>query len=135
MLETHIAGTLQAKFGDVLKFYQTFSEMLSPSTDFGVTKVVNPSQVTLQPLTAKVIDLCEITNAKIIFIKTTKPIHVTMVFAPTAPTPAPVPPTSILFVQDFLYLVTEISALTITNPNSGTVDVDAAIVDLLLVGE
>ncbi len=129
-----ISGGLEAKSDDILRFFQTFSLTLSGQTLPKVNKITAPSRLTVQPLAVQVVDLCDITNAKVIFIKSTKPIHVTMTFAPTAPTPPPTPATATIFVKDFLFMTTEISDLTITNPNSGIVDVDVAEVDILLVG-
>lgn len=127
-LKTLISASVQASEGDVLRFFQTFAREDDKLT------LTRPSQFVVTPLTTHAVPFCEITNAQVIFIQTDKPIHVTVTFAPTAPTPPPTPATQTFLVDQVLLLTTEISDLTIANPNSGTSPDQDANVSLIIVG-
>jgi hypothetical protein len=137
-MHTHVASVVTAKEGDVLRFYQAF-------TDFNCTEQqAVPISMTLAPLTAKAVNFAGMAVVSRIFLKTDRPVHVQMTFAPTAPTP-PLPPgidptptqpaaTQTVLVDKLLSLVSQISSMTVTNANSGATPTEDAHVEILIVG-
>lgn len=128
MIATHVSSILEATEGDSLRFVQSFL------SDDVLSDHANPQTFAVPPLTSKIVDLCGIVSGKHLFLKTDKPIYVTVTFAPSAPTPPPIPATNTIVVNGLLALTTEISDMTITNPNSGISPTDDATVTLLLIG-
>jgi hypothetical protein len=128
-LESHLSAVLQVNEGDTLRFLQTFTK-----EDNANFKFIAPSRIPLAPLTSQVVDFCGITSAKVVLIQTNKPIHVTLTYAATAPTPTPAPATVTTLVTELLFTVSEVTAITITNPNSGASPQDDANVSVVLVG-
>ena len=86
-LESHLSAILQVSEGDVLRFFQTFTK------DNNTWTVTTPHRFAVPPLTSKIVDFCDVTSAKALLLQTDKPVHVTLTFAATPPTPTPVPAT------------------------------------------
>lgn len=128
MIATHVSSILEATEGNSLRLVQSFL------SDDVISDHANPQVFAVPPLTSKIIDFCGITSGKHVFLKTDKPVYVTMTFAPSAPTPPPIPAINTVVVNGLLALTTEISDMTITNPNSGISPNDDATVTLLLIG-
>ena len=125
---THIAAALTSSDGDVIKFLQSFSE------DDALQNLAAPAKFAVPPLTSKIVDLCGITTARQVFLKTDKPVQVTLTFSPPLPTPPPSPATVTIAVEKLLVLVTAVTAMTVINPNSGATPEGDANVEVLLVG-
>lgn len=125
---THAATALKSSDGDVVNFTQTFS------VDDELPTKAAPTKIAVPPLTSTTIDFCGIAVATYVFIKTDKPILVDLTFNPTAPVPPPSPATQTVLVERALLLVSEVSAMNITNPLSGPSPDNDANVEVLLVG-
>jgi len=127
-LQTRISASLQSSEGDVSRFFQTFAR------EDNTLSFVVPSAFVVTPLTSHAVGFCSLTSAKAVFLQTDKPVHVTVTFAPTAPTPPPTPATQTFLVDQILLLTSEVTAITVANPNSGTSPDQDANVSLIIVG-
>lgn len=127
-LKSRLSAVLQVCEGDTLRFFQSFTK-----TDVLMTQT-KASRFAVPPLTSKVVDLDEIVDAKAILLQTDRPVHVTLTFTPTAPTPAPAPATQTLLVDELLFISSEVSAITVINPNSGASPDHDANIELLMAG-
>lgn len=127
-LRTRISASLQVAEGDILRLFQTFTK------EDAVWPYMTPHRYAVAPLTSQVVDFCDVTSAKVVFLQTNKSVHVALTFAATAPTPTPSPATVTILVDGLLYLTTEVTAITITNPNSGATPLDDATVTVVVVG-
>lgn len=122
------SAMLRAANGSVLNFLVTLTV-----DDTAPSRAV-PTTSKVPPLTSIVLDFCGLSVAKYIFVKTDKPVHVDLTFNPTAPTPSPAPATQTVLVERGFLLISAVSGMNITNPNSGASPQDDATVEVMLVG-
>jgi len=130
---TSISAVLMARKGDLVQVAETYSTC-HPL----LTKLICAKEYALEPVggsNVQVIDFIDIAKAKVIMLKTTKPIFVTLTFDPTAPIPPLPTPTVEAYVKELLYITSEVTAITLTNPNAGTPGTDDAMVTLSLIGD
>jgi len=132
-LITSISAVLTARRGSLVEVNETYSscDMLKNQLNCSKEYMIEP----VGGINTKVIDFVDMVKAKVIFIKSTVPIFITLTFDPTAPVPPLTTPTVEIYVREFIYLTTEVTAITITNPNAGTPGTDDAMVTVSFVGD
>lgn len=121
-----VSALLRSRDGDSVKLFESFSKQ-----DTLQERVVAPNKFTIAPMGTQVVNMCGLADAVYILLKTTKPMHVTVVFCGTTP---PSPATQLILVKDVLLLSSDVSAISIFNPNSGVTPTDDAEVNLTFIG-
>jgi hypothetical protein len=125
-LRIDLSALLRASDNESVSLFESFSKQ-----DELQTKVAAPRRFTVPPLATQPVNLCDVAESMYTMLKTTKPIHVTVVFGGVNP---PSPATQVIAVDSLLIMSSAITSMTIFNPNSGVSPDDDAEVDVIFVG-